>query len=201
MIDIRLGTPKTSDGVVTADTAMSEENASYVMLTPDVPTDREPSANTIGRYYDAYPLNAKEQPDLLVSWADGPVESGVLGSAGLAANFGIYLYDTKNLARRPLLDDPETAGREYDFPHMGRMPLEQVVDMIYTGDVFLHRWDLARATGQEETLDPERCAVMLEGMLPMDEVLRRSGQYGPRVEVPDDADVQTRLLAFIGRTP
>jgi hypothetical protein len=42
---------------------------------------------------------------------------------------------------------------------------------------------------------------MLEGMLPMDEMLRQSGQYGPRVEVPDDADVQTRLLAFIGRTP
>ncbi len=44
-------------------------------------------------------------------------------------------------------------------------------------------------------------AAMLEGMLPMDEVLRQSGQYGPRVHVPDDADVQTKLLAFIGRTP
>jgi hypothetical protein len=65
----------------------------------------------------------------------------------------------------------------------------------------MHRWDLARATGQDETLDRDKCAVMLEGMLPMDEVLRQSGQYGPRVDVPDDADVQTRLLAFIGRTP
>jgi uncharacterized protein (TIGR03086 family) len=100
-----------------------------------------------------------------------------------------------------LLDDSETADREHDFPHIGRMPLAQVIDMIYTSDVFLHRWDLARATGQDETLDPEKCAVMLEGMLPMDEMLRQSGQYGPRVQVPDDADVQTQLLAFIGRTP
>ena len=38
-------------------------------------------------------------------------------------------------------------------------------------------------------------------MLPMDEVLRGSGHYGPRVEVPDDTDAQTRLLAFIGRDP
>jgi hypothetical protein len=38
-------------------------------------------------------------------------------------------------------------------------------------------------------------------MLPMDDVLRASGQYGPKVEVADDADVQTRLIAFIGRTP
>jgi hypothetical protein len=46
------------------------------------------------------------------------------------------------------------------------MPLGQAIDMIYTSDVFLHRWDLARATGQDETLDPDKCAAMLEGMLP-----------------------------------
>ena len=73
--------------------------------------------------------------------------------------------------------------------------------MIYTSDVFLHRWDLAQGTGQAETLDPDRCAAMLEGMLPMDEVLRQSGEYGPRVDVLDDADAQTKLLAFIGRIP
>jgi hypothetical protein len=42
---------------------------------------------------------------------------------------------------------------------------------------------------------------MYEGMLPLDDMLRQSGQYGPRVEVPDDADVQTKLIAFIGRQP
>jgi uncharacterized protein (TIGR03086 family) len=100
-----------------------------------------------------------------------------------------------------LLDDPETADREYDFPHIGPMSLGRAIAMIYTPDVFLHRWDLARATGQDETLDPQRCAKMLEGMLPMDEVLRQSGQYGPRIEVSEDADAQAKLLAFIGRTP
>jgi hypothetical protein len=38
-------------------------------------------------------------------------------------------------------------------------------------------------------------------MLPLDDLLRASGQYGPKVEVPEDADVQTKLLAFIGRDP
>jgi uncharacterized protein (TIGR03086 family) len=104
-------------------------------------------------------------------------------------------------AVQALLDDPATAGRRHDLPHLGPMPLGQAVDRIYTADVFLHRWDLARATGQDETLDPDTCAEMLDGMLAMDEAMRRSGHYGPRVEVPDDADVQTRLLAFIGRTP
>ena len=110
-------------------------------------------------------------------------------------------WRTQTDAVQALLDDQATAEREYDLPHIGRMPLEQAVDMIYTADVFMHRWDLARATGQDETLDPEKCAEMLAGMLPMDDVLRQSGQYGPRVAVPDDADVQTKLLAFIGRTP
>jgi uncharacterized protein (TIGR03086 family) len=104
-------------------------------------------------------------------------------------------------AVQALLDDPATGSRTYDFPHIGTMTLADAVSMIYTADVFLHRWDLARATGQDETLDPVRCAVMYEGMLPMDEVLRGSGHYGPRVQVPEDADVQTKLLAFTGRRP
>ena len=65
----------------------------------------------------------------------------------------------------------------------------------------MHTWDLARATGQDETLDPRRCAELLEGLAPLDEVLRSSGQFGPKVEVADDADVQSRMLAFIGRDP
>ena len=113
----------------------------------------------------------------------------------------VAAWRTQTAAVQALLDDPTTAEREHDLPHIGTMALGQAIDMIYTGDVFLHRWDLARATGQDETLDPVKCAAMFEGMLPMAAVLRQSGQYGPRVAVPDDADVQTKLLAFIGRTP
>ena len=98
-----------------------------------------------------------------------------------------------------LLDDPASAGLMLSDRNVGDVPLPVAVSRFYTGDVFLHTWDLARATGQDERLDPERCAAMYEGMLPMDALLRSSGHYGPRVEVPDDADPQTRLLAFIGR--
>lgn len=110
-------------------------------------------------------------------------------------------WRTQTDAVQALLDAPATAEREHDVPHLGTMPLGQAIDMFYTGDVFLHRWDLSRATGQDETLDPHKCAEMFEGLLPMDVALRQSGHYGPRVHVPHDADIQTRLLAFIGRTP
>lgn len=104
-------------------------------------------------------------------------------------------------AVQALLDDPATPGRTFSNPHTGDLSLDAAVDRFYTADVFLHTWDLARATGQDERLDPHRCATMLAGMLPMDDLLRASGQFGPGVEVPADADPQTRLLAFIGRTP
>ena len=130
------------------------------------------------------------------------------GAAGITLVAGPSVDDdpvgawcTQTGAVQALLDDPAIAEREYELPHIGTMPLGQAIDMIYTSDVFLHRWDLARATGQDVTLDPEKCAEMLDAMLPMDDALRQSGHYGPRVDVPDDADVQTKLLAFIGRTP
>ncbi|MGN6105767.1 MAG: hypothetical protein ACTHU0_11725, partial [Kofleriaceae bacterium] len=107
LIDIRLGTVKTEDGVVSAAENASEANAKFRLLTPDVPLDSAPSADTVGRFYDAFPLNAKDKPDLLVSWANGPVESSILASAGLAANFGVYLYDSQRQTRLPILDDPE----------------------------------------------------------------------------------------------
>jgi uncharacterized protein (TIGR03086 family) len=98
------------------------------------------------------------------------------------------------------LDDPAVAGEVKDTP-MGPQTFEQCFDMIATTDVFLHTWDLARATGLDETLDPDEVHRLFVGMEPMDQMLRESGQYGPRVPVPDDADEQTKLIAFIGRRP
>ncbi|MFI7542607.1 TIGR03086 family metal-binding protein [Actinoplanes sp. NPDC049599] len=100
-----------------------------------------------------------------------------------------------------VLDDPATAGRELTNPHLGSLPLAAAIDRFYTSDVFMHTWDLARATGQDDRLDPAFCAQLLGGMEQMEEVIRSSGQYGARVEVPADADAQTRLLGFIGRDP
>lgn len=104
-------------------------------------------------------------------------------------------------AYQSVLDDPDLATQVRDLPHLGTTSYEDAFDMIATTDVFLHTWDLARATGLDETLDPDECQRLYEGMEPMDEVLRGSGHYGPRAPVAHDADPQTRLLAFIGRHP
>ena len=103
-------------------------------------------------------------------------------------------------ALRAALDDPAVAGRTFEMQG-DEQTVESAIGSFVLGDVVIHTWDLARATGLDETLDPDEVHAMLEGMLPMDEALRRSGHYGPKVEVPADADEQTRLLAFTGRRP
>jgi uncharacterized protein (TIGR03086 family) len=104
-------------------------------------------------------------------------------------------------AVQALLDDPATAGLTLSNPHIGALPVDRAIDQFYTSDVFMHTWDLARATGQDDRLDAGFCAVLLAGMESMEAVIRSSGQYGPAVPVPGDADAQTRLLGFIGRDP
>lgn len=73
---------------------------------------------------------------------------------------------------------------------------------VYAGhrfvDVLVHGWDLAVATGQDTTLDPELVRVGIEVMEPQ-VALRNSGSFGQSVELPADADPQTRLLAMLGR--
>jgi uncharacterized protein (TIGR03086 family) len=104
-------------------------------------------------------------------------------------------------AVQALLDDPATADRILANPHIGAMPLDRAIDQFYTPDVFMHTWDLARATGQDDRLDPDFCRQLLAAMEPMEDAIRSSGQYGPRFPVPPDADPQTKLLGFIGRDP
>ena len=102
-------------------------------------------------------------------------------------------------------DNASTDGtREIALEYAARDPRIRYVRIEKTVDVycnFMGAMDLARATGQDDTLDPARCAAMLAGMEPIEDAMRGSGQYGPRVPVPDEADVQTRLIAFIGRDP
>jgi uncharacterized protein (TIGR03086 family) len=103
-------------------------------------------------------------------------------------------------AVQALLGSPR-AGEPFTHQHLGTQPLGGAVDRFYTTDVLLHTWDLATASGQEPGLDEAECAELLAGMQPMDEMLRQSGQYGPKVEVPADAPAVDRLMGFLGRDP
>lgn len=125
---------------------------------------------------------------------------GALDSAPSVDDDPVGAWVVVRDAIQAALDDPAVAEQEYDTP-MGRASLEKTVGMFGIADVLIHTWDLARAVGLDETLDAEEAARVLRGMEPNEAVMRSSGSFGPRVEVPDDADVQARLIAFTGRRP
>jgi uncharacterized protein (TIGR03086 family) len=109
-----------------------------------------------------------------------------------------------------VLSGPD-AQTESDTPG-GRMTVEQHIDRVVSDDLVLHGWDLARATGQDDAMDPEDVRLIWERTrsIPADlmERFRTPGAFGPGIEVfgqavdvPDDAPLQDRLLGLIGRDP
>ena len=68
-----------------------------------------------------------------------------------------------------------------------------------TTDALIHSWDLARGIGADERLDAELAEVIYERTLPIADHLQETGLFAPPVPVPDDAPLQTRLLAIFGR--
>jgi uncharacterized protein (TIGR03086 family) len=139
----------------------------------------------------------------LVTWFPAFLEAGgvTLPSAPSAAADPVAAWQAHSDAVQALLEDPASADVVLRHPYVGEVPLPLAVDRFYTPDVFMHTWDLARATGQDETLDPARCERLFHGLESMGDALRVGGQYGEPVPVPDDADWQTRLLGLIGRDP
>jgi uncharacterized protein (TIGR03086 family) len=108
-------------------------------------------------------------------------------------------WETVQATLAEAIADPALASRAIETP-FSTQSLAETVDMIVTGDVFTHTWDLARATGLDETLDPEQLQVMIAaiGTMP-EEALRADGMFGPPIEVSADADDQTKFLAYVGR--
>ena len=106
-----------------------------------------------------------------------------------------------------LLDDPELAAVEHDSAG-GRTSVEAHVDQVVSEDLVLHGWDLARATGQDDTIDPDDVERMWPSAQTIGEEMRTPNffgpgivVYGPEVEVAADAPLQDRLLGAIGRDP
>ena len=104
-----------------------------------------------------------------------------------------------------LLGQPGLFDGLVDVPAIGNNPSTRIDAAPLVGllsqDVLVHTWDLARAVGADDQLDPELCTFFLS-RLPDDQTEQvRSGMYGPPLEPPPDAGPQAALLARMGRDP
>ena len=103
--------------------------------------------------------------------------------------------------------DPEKRlfERVVDVPALGNDPATQLdarkLVPNLTRDVLVHTWDLARAVNADDRLNPYWCELFYADLPTDPDALSGSGMFHPAVAVDDEADVQSRLLARLGRDP
>jgi len=103
--------------------------------------------------------------------------------------------DAADAAVRALADPSRIVHISYgDFPASD-----------YLRDVTIQRglsaYDSAKFIGADTTLPADLVLGLWSMIVPIAEQLREFGVFGPRVEVPEDAPLQDRLLGLTGRQP
>lgn len=134
-------------------------------------------------------------------------EGGTREEAITALSTPLDEGDAPAALRRAFAAEAEAFARpgvlDRTLPHPATdLPGADVLGFRIT-DRAVHGWDLARATGQDERLDPEVVEVVWAGAEPMIPMLPSIGIFGdgPSGDVGPDADLQTRVLDALGRRP
>jgi len=103
-------------------------------------------------------------------------------------------------AIRAAAQDASVLEGTTDMGPMGEVP-KTVPFGIAASDLLVHTWDLARAIGADETLPADAVSAAYAGLQRFPEPMMRAPErFGPAIECADDADEQTKMLSFAGRT-
>ena len=97
-------------------------------------------------------------------------------------------------------DRPATRDRSFDMltPLIPGSVADQLI--VPTHDLAMHTWDLSQAIGSDVVLPRDICAELLDALRSTEPVWRIPEWYGPATTPPAEADVQTQLVCFTGRT-
>ena len=166
------------------------------------------------------PADAWDDPSPCEGWTARDVAGhamSVVNNVAARAGIGRQVDVFKDLARWAG-DDPATNFRAVrnryleatDQPgalqrpvtsRLGEMTLDRFLGQMCV-DTLVHTWDVARATGVDERLDPDAVSAVLRDLLARDsDLVRGPDRYADAVDLGADVDEQRRLLAYSGRTP
>lgn len=177
---------------------------------------REGIAERFGRRADAFEaLITATPPD---RWANASPCEGWLARdivAHIVRFFGEVLRDKAGVAPKPspsAADDSATAFRSIREAVQRVLAdpgtpadVAKYLDAALSFDLAQHWWDLATATGQDATMDPEEVELLWAALSPMSPEWWKwqvdNGYYAPAIPVPEDAPLQDRVLGLIGRNP
>jgi uncharacterized protein (TIGR03086 family) len=110
----------------------------------------------------------------------------------------VAAWNAARAAVQAQLDDPASAQTEYEG-FFGRARFEDSVDRFLCTDLVVHGWDLARAAGLDDHIDPEDVKRVQTTAESFGDAMRSPQAFGPALEPPPGADAQGRLIAFLGR--
>lgn len=97
--------------------------------------------------------------------------------------------------------DQEGALQRWVKSSLGDRSLDDYLAAM-TGDTLVHTWDVARAVGLDDTLDPDLVRIVHESMIEQESPdTRTPGRYDPIVDADADMTAQDRLIAYTGRDP
>lgn len=136
-------------------------------------------------------------------WAPHVLSGKTIEEAGDAFDGDVLGSDPKatwELAVKAEREAVQEPGVDERTVHLMRGPTPASTYLVELfSDHVIHAWDLARGTGGDERLDPELVDILYASVAPIEDQLKASGMYGDKVEAPEGADTQTKLLAVVGR--
>ena len=108
-------------------------------------------------------------------------------------------YDKAAGVLRDTVSKPDVLDHDWTMP-FGATPGALAINIAIV-EVAQHGWDIAKATGQEATFDPDvtQAAMATAKQLPAD-LTRQPGVFGPEVPCQESAPLPDQLAAFLGRT-
>jgi len=95
--------------------------------------------------------------------------------------------------------EPDALERTVHHPAGDRSGLDLL--WLRVAEWTIHAWDLARAIGGDERLDPELVDSLLRRLSEHGTGLETGGYFTAPGDVPGDVDTQARLLLMVGRRP
>ena len=128
------------------------------------------------------------------TWGIPSSVSEVLGDQPIVDDNPLSGFRRLREAVQRVLDDPTSPTDVVDY-----------LDQALSIDLAQHWWDLAKATGQDATMDSDEVEILWTTLSPMSPDWwtwqHDNGYYAPAVTVPEDAPLQDRVLGLIGRNP
>jgi uncharacterized protein (TIGR03086 family) len=83
-----------------------------------------------------------------------------------------------------MLADPVRSATPLPGGPLGPVPVAHAVSVIGSLELLVHTWDLARAVGGDEKLDPEQVERTHTALVPHYEALQRTGAFRPSIPPP-----------------